>query len=183
MGKFVDSVIAYKILKMLTTPFEETDAYKLGIIDAKGKELIKMKDLNTVRTRDAYTLLHRLVFRIKRIIERVPIENKKLVSYAAALALVKEGVKNNYTINNVEFEYENKLNENLEFEIEEVNTYLHEKKLFTFKQFSEEEVPANNTAVTPIGNSPTGNEFLNTTIKPKNKFKMFRRPDVREINK
>jgi hypothetical protein len=182
MGKFVDSVIAYRILKMLTTPFVETDAYRLGIIDAKGKELIKMKDLNTVKTRDAYTLLHRLVYRIKRIIERAPIENKKLVSYAAALALVKESMKNDYTINNIEFEYENKLNENLEFEIEEVNTYLNEKKLFTFKQFSEE-VPANNTAVTPIGNSPAGDEFLNTTIKPKNKFKMFRRPDATEINK
>jgi hypothetical protein len=183
MGKFVDSVIAYKILKMLTTPFVETDAYRFGIIDAKGKELIKMKDLNTVKTRDSYTLLHRLVYRIKRIIERTPIENKKLVSYAAALALVKEGMKNDYTINNVEVEYENKLNENLEFEIEEVNTYLNEKKLFTFKQFSEDGAPANNTAATPIGNSPAGDEFLNTTIKPKNKFKMFRRPDVREINK
>ena len=41
MGKFVDSIIAYRILKLLVTPFEDTEAYKLGIIDNKGKEIFK----------------------------------------------------------------------------------------------------------------------------------------------
>ena len=68
MGRFVDSLIAYRILKLLVTPFDKTDAYKLGIIDAKGKELKRMQELNSVNERDAYTLLHRLVFRIKKII-------------------------------------------------------------------------------------------------------------------
>ena len=71
MGKFVDSVIAYRILKLLVTPFDKTDAFKLGIIDDKGNELMKMRDLNTVQERDAYTLLHRLVFRLKKIIEKI----------------------------------------------------------------------------------------------------------------
>lgn len=52
MGRFVDSVIAYRILRMLVTPFEATDAYALGIIDAKGKELKKMSQLNSVDERD-----------------------------------------------------------------------------------------------------------------------------------
>jgi hypothetical protein len=90
MGKFVDSIIAFRILHMLVTNFEDTDAFRLGIIDKNGKELKHMKDLNTVQMRDAYTLLHRLVFRLKRIINKVPIENKKLVSIAAAYSLVKE---------------------------------------------------------------------------------------------
>ena len=90
MGKFVDSVIAFRILHMLVVPFENTEAFRLGIIDKMGKELMKMRDLNTVEERDAYTLLHRLVFRLKRIINKVPIENKKLVSLAAAYALIKE---------------------------------------------------------------------------------------------
>ena len=80
MGRFVDSVIAIRILKLLTTPFEKTKAYELGIIDDKGKELKKMRDLRSVTERDAYTVLHRLVYRLKKIIERVPIENKKLLS-------------------------------------------------------------------------------------------------------
>ena len=39
----VDAFIAYKFIKILVTPFEETDAYKLGIIDANGKILKKRK--------------------------------------------------------------------------------------------------------------------------------------------
>ena len=61
MGRLVDSVIAYRILRMLTIPFEETDAYKLGIIDVKGKELKRMSQLHTADERDAYTILHRMV--------------------------------------------------------------------------------------------------------------------------
>ena len=90
MGRLVDSVIAYRILRMLTTPFEETDAFKLGIIDNRGKELKKMSQLHTAAELNAYSILHRMVFRIKRIIEKVPVDNKKLVPFAAALSLVKE---------------------------------------------------------------------------------------------
>ena len=84
MGKAVDSIIAYRILKLLVTPFNKTDAFKLGIIDEKGQELKKMRDLHTTEERDAYTLLHRLVFRLKKIIEKVPVDNKKFLSLAAA---------------------------------------------------------------------------------------------------
>ena len=70
MGRFVDSVIALRILRLLTTPFDQTDAYRLGIIDEKGKELKSMSDLHTVEERDAYTLLHRLVFRLKKMLEK-----------------------------------------------------------------------------------------------------------------
>ena len=35
-------------LKRLVTKFEKTDAYKLGIIDKKGKVLIKKRDFTTI---------------------------------------------------------------------------------------------------------------------------------------
>ena len=92
MSRFVDAIITYRILRMLTTPFEETEAYRLGIIDAQGKVLKKEKDLNTAEETDAYTLLNRMVFRLKRILNKVPFENKKFLSFAAALALVRENV-------------------------------------------------------------------------------------------
>ena len=85
-NRFIDAAIVYRILKMLVTPFDKTDAFRLGIIDAKGKILKKAVQLKTTEERNAYTLLHRLVFRLKRIIEKVPIENKKFLSYAAAFA-------------------------------------------------------------------------------------------------
>jgi hypothetical protein len=154
MGRFVDSLIAYRILKLLVTPFDQTDAYKLGIIDAKGKELKRMQELNSVNERDAYTLLHRLVFRIKKIIEKVPIDNKKILSLAAAYALIKENLDQNNEPIDLETQYINKLNEELQSEVMIVEEFLYEKKLFTFKQFNEEgegmaaAAPANNAAVT-----------------------------------
>lgn len=154
MGRFVDSLIAYRILKLLVTPFDQTDAYKLGIIDAKGKELKRMQELNSVNERDAYTLLHRLVFRIKKIIEKVPIDNKKILSLAAAYALIKENLDQNIEPMDLETQYINKLNEELQSEVMIVEEFLYEKKLFTFKQFNEEgegmaaAAPANNAAVT-----------------------------------
>ena len=154
MGKFVDSVITYRILRLLTTPFEKTDAFKLGIIDKKGNELKKMSELNTVDERDAYTLLHRLVFRLKKIINKVPIANKNLASLAAAYALIKEGLDNNYEPVDLEFQYINKVSSELNLELAIVEEFLNGNKMFTFKQFSEDgaavgAVAANNAAATP----------------------------------
>ena len=44
MGIVIDALVAYRVLKILVTPFKRTKAYKLGIIDDKGKVLIKSKD-------------------------------------------------------------------------------------------------------------------------------------------
>ena len=146
MGRLVDSVIAYRILRMLTTPFEDTDAFKLGIINAKGKELKPMRSLNSVNERDAYTILHRMVFRIKRIIEKVPVDNKKLVTFAAALSLVKENYQNNCEPIDLELQYINRLKADLTEEIKYVVENLHTKRIHTFKQFSED-------AAAPIANN------------------------------
>lgn len=166
MGRLVDSVIAYRILRMLTTPFEDTDAYKLGIIDIKGKELKPMRTLNSVDERDAYTILHRMIFRIKRIIEKVPVDNKKLVTFAAALSLVKENYENNGEPIDLELQYLNRLNTDLTEEIKYVIENLNNKKIYTFKQYSE-------NVAAPIANnagSPGVAGFTPDTIGvPKNK--------------
>ena len=90
MSRFVDNVIALRILHMLVTPFDQTEAFKLGIIDAKGKDLRKANTLKTPEEKDAYTYLDRLVFNMKRIINRVGNGENKLKSLVAALWLVKE---------------------------------------------------------------------------------------------
>lgn len=185
MGKFVDSIIAIRILKLLVTPFKDTDAFKLGIIDEKGKELKKMRDLRSVQERDAYTLLHRLVYRIKKIIEKVPIENKKLVSFAAAYALIKEEYEANRESMDLEVRFINKMKEDLSEELQIVESALYEKKLFTFRQYSEEMgagavggVAVNNAAATPgIGGLPPDEPPVSK--KAQKKYKklntMFRR--------
>jgi hypothetical protein len=75
---------------MLVTNFEDTEAYKLGIIDAKGKSIRKANTLQTSNERDAYTYLNRLVFNMKKIINKLPGGESKLKSLIAALFLVKE---------------------------------------------------------------------------------------------
>jgi len=89
MSRIVDNLIAYKILTMLVTNFEDTKAYKLGIIDKSGKNLKKASTLKTTEEKDAYTYLQRLVFNMKKIINKIGGENK-LKSLVAALWLVKE---------------------------------------------------------------------------------------------
>ena len=36
MGRVIDALVAYRVLKLLVTPWKKTKAYELGIIDEKG---------------------------------------------------------------------------------------------------------------------------------------------------
>jgi hypothetical protein len=86
----IDNVIAARLLYMLVTPFENTDAFKNGIIDAKGKLLKHAKDLKTGSERDSYNYLTRLVFNIKRLINKLPGGESNLKNLVAAYYFVKE---------------------------------------------------------------------------------------------
>lgn len=66
---------------------DQTDAFRLGIIDRQGK---KIRDPKNPAEEAAYDMLWRLVIRLKRIINLVPVENKNFLSYAAAYALIRE---------------------------------------------------------------------------------------------
>ena len=43
MGSAIDLFVSYRFLKLLTTPFKKTEAFKLGIIDKKGHIVLKPK--------------------------------------------------------------------------------------------------------------------------------------------
>ena len=89
LTKAGDLVYTFRFLKLLVTKWEDTDAFKLGLIDAKGKR-IKSKGLNTSEERGAYTTFHRLVYNIKRLLEKIPGGSSRIGTYAAALFLLKE---------------------------------------------------------------------------------------------
>ena len=99
MGRAIDLFVTYRFIKLLVTPFEKTDAFKLGIIDADGKRILepgtsnKPTTLRTVEEKSAYTVLHKLVFNIKKIFGKVPGLRTKLGTYAAALFLLKDTFK------------------------------------------------------------------------------------------
>lgn len=104
MPAIVDNLIAYRILTMLVVPFDQTEAYKLGIIDENGNNLIKSKDFTTTNQKDAYTYLHRLVFNIKKILNRLPGGESKTKNLIAAFFLIKESYKKHtVSINESEF--------------------------------------------------------------------------------
>ena len=85
-----DLVYAFRFLKLLTTPFPKTKAFKLGIVDKDGKVLKKGKELATSEEKAAYTVFHRLVFNIKRLLAKAPGGKTALATYATALFLIKE---------------------------------------------------------------------------------------------
>ena len=99
MGRAIDLFVTYRFLKLLTTPFEKTEAFKLGIIDEKGNRVKLPKstrpavELATVEQKNAYTILHKLVFNIKKIFAKVPGLRTKVGTYAAALFLLKDTFK------------------------------------------------------------------------------------------
>ena len=86
-NRAVDLVITYRVIKLLVTPFNKQEAYAFGIIDDKGKVLKKFKTLKTPKEKKAYTFLHRFIFNLKRILQKVGLGGK-LGSFAVALALL-----------------------------------------------------------------------------------------------
>lgn len=98
MGQVIDNLIAYRVLSMLVKPFDQTEAFKLGIIDAQGQVLIKARDLKTQEQKNAYNYLNRLVFNLKRLINKLPGGDTKLKNLVAALLLIREA-QEQHTIN------------------------------------------------------------------------------------
>jgi len=103
MGRAIDLFVTYRFIKLLVTPFEKTEAFKLGIIDVKGNRVLpppiagvrqtRPEPLRTSEEKNAYTILHKLVFNIKKIFGKVPGLRTKLGTYAAALFLLKDTFK------------------------------------------------------------------------------------------
>ena len=99
MGRAIDLFVTYRFLRLLTTPFEKTDAFKLGIIDEKGNRVMQKKvkkpavELVTSEQKSSYTILHKLIFNIKKLFNKIPGLRTKVGTYAAALFLLKDTFK------------------------------------------------------------------------------------------
>jgi len=87
LSKSADLVYTLRFLRLLTTAWEDTKAFKLGLIDDQGKKIRKPK---TTEEKSAYNLFHRLVYNIKKLINKVPGGKTKFASYASALLLLRE---------------------------------------------------------------------------------------------
>jgi hypothetical protein len=141
-----NAFIAYKFLKILSTPFEKTDAYKSGVIDKKGNQLVSRTDFNQEQ-KQSYSIFHHLIFKMKKLMSKVPILKSRIGTFAAALWFIKETIKEEYGPKEAELieeafiDYlkENgcdvksaTINENFKFSsVVEPGTYIHEGKTYT----------------------------------------------------
>ena len=117
MSRVIDAVIAYRVLKLLVTPFNRTKAFELGIIDAKGKVLKKSRDISDPKERNAYTLLIRFVFNLKKLLSKVGIRGPVGSAAAAAFAFFKEQHGENVEVEKVI--YNHLKEQGFEFQIDE----------------------------------------------------------------
>lgn len=90
ISRTADLYYTFRFLKLLVTPWEEMDAFKYGIIDQQGNILRKSSELKKDAERSSYTTFHRLVFNLKKLLNKVPLGKTRIASYAAALYLLKE---------------------------------------------------------------------------------------------
>ena len=86
-NRVVDLLITYRIVKLMATDFKNQEAFKYGIIDANGKQLRKNRDLNTEAEKDSYTVLHRFVFNLKRLLAKFGLKSS-ISNFAVALAFI-----------------------------------------------------------------------------------------------
>ena len=153
MGSAIDLFVSYRFLKLLTTPFEKTDAFKLGIIDKKGHRIMKTGvdarfpevKLITTQQKNAYTILHKLVFNIKKLFNKVPGLRTKVGTYAASLFLLKDTFKEHV--------------ENPDFFESELVKYLKENNIEFDNEISEEVIGFGE--ILPKGNYVLVNDILN----------------------
>ena len=124
MGRAIDALIAYRLLKLLVTPFNKTKAYKMGIIDDKGKVLIKKNQFDRkipankrAEAKKAYTLLIRFVFNLKRLLSKVGVRGPLGSAAAAAIAFFREENQYNPEIEKQVYKYIKE--QGFEFEVSE----------------------------------------------------------------
>ena len=174
MSRIIDNVIAYKVLRMLVTNFTDTDAFKLGIIDAHGNTLRKTSQFSTEAERNAFNYLTRLVFNMKKLINKFGGESR-LKSMAAALWLIRENYQSgSRTTSQLETKFK---------KLMETDIHLVEEEILVGKYLKEDGMaagaPTNNTS----GPVTTQEPKIEPKSKKKPIFGMARRSSlaVKEI--
>ena len=165
MANITDAIVVLRILKLLTTPIEKSDAYKYGIIDKNGK---KIKNPESSSEREAYTILNRFVFKLQYALMKSPDRGaKRLLSLAAAMAILRE--HNEEDLDSMtDKEIESKLALYEMFDDVKQQSTLLEHNLVSFKTFREE-VAANAAGgggIDGIGIGPKGEPGRDPVMMP-----------------
>jgi len=171
----VDLFLVYQFIRRLSTPFVEWDAYDLGIIDEKGKQLIKRRDFTTRDQKDAFGIFDIMIMKLKRLLEKVPGGSTRIGSYAAALYLIKEHDELQFQ-GQGEMLKEEHLQERLNFYIKYVESSNRDIDAL-FENAFEEDAPANSAGsgnIAGIGVGPQGEPGMSPKHKKRKPLKRFK---------
>jgi hypothetical protein len=87
--RIIGTLGAYKFIELLSKKFKKWDAYDTGVLDDEGKILVKA-DMMTEQQKASYTYFHRLVRKLKFLLETIPGGKSKLGKIATAYYLLRE---------------------------------------------------------------------------------------------
>lgn len=150
----VDLAISYSFVKNMTVPFEDTEAFKFGIIDKNGNFLKKRNELVSYAEKRAYpNKMQVLAWNIKKILSKIQIGKSTLGSFASALYLLKEEIKN-------KTEYETikeKIFDVMTNEIYEGNRVKLINELFEFEMLKNKSLSLLEEVGAVSGGAPTNN--------------------------
>jgi len=174
MGQIIDNAIALRIIYLLVHSFENWDAFKYGLITADGKTTDKRA--SNQKERDSWTMLHRLVARLKRIVALAPGGKTLLGRLTASYLLVREAYENDLLAI-----YEGHSVEELQESLDTILVDLTEEQINDVSPLFEEiGSSVGNGMIAGIGLD--GSKKQEVPMKPKNKYvdrnKMFRRDSL-----
>jgi hypothetical protein len=174
----VDLFMVYQFIRKLVKPFDEWEAYKLGIIDEDGNVLIKRKNFSKGAQTNAFGVFDLMILNLKKLLAKVPGGSSKLASYGAALFLIREW--NHFTDDTLLIESVT------DAEIEEsicmfVSRYDHYNRFGANVNHLSEEPVINNVGggkIAGIGVGPDGEPPMKTKRKKKTLNDLLRRRNV-----
>ena len=169
MSRIADTLVTYRLLKLLSTPIKNSPAFQMGLVDGDGKQLRKA---NTTQEKEAYTFLNRFVFKVQYALMRSPnLAGKRLLSFATAMALLRE------------YKEEDDITEVMSL-LELYSTEdsvkrqarLLESNVLSFKNYIDEENGVAGGAIAGIGIGPQGEPGVDPRMMPMARRKKKKTP-------
>ena len=169
-SKVIDIYILYKIIKDLATPFNETEAFKLGIVDEKGQRRRDSRGVKIVpktkeeKAADGY--YQRFIRNLKKLMTKLGF-GSKVATFAAALLLIRESAEPKYKLTENSFDDEDAILEDLVRTMD----YLQMNSQKNYKQLQEEIANVTGTAVAGTGDDPVHWKKMPYRVGPKGERK------------
>jgi len=153
----LDTIVAIRLVKLLSQPIEKSSAFKKGIVDKNGKKLRNPTNSEL----DDYTFLDRFAFKVTHaLMKSSDMQARRLLSFAAAMALLRE-----YHEEDSVEDISALLEHYMQDEDVQQEAKLLEHNLVSFKQFNEMN-GVGGGAIAGVGIGPQGEPGVDPRLMP-----------------